>query len=175
MMKIFTVLIGMLFVIGGFGTMAMTNEVKEYENIANDDHEFRKSNVDFTHTVLVEVGTATWCPSCPGSNYAWHLIYKSGDYDFEYCEMVIDKNTVANSHMNNYNLYWVPTSYIDGGEYVQPGTNYDNFYDFLDEAGSRIVPDLVADMEIMSLGNGGFYIEYLIKMLYAAPLRELNF
>jgi len=98
-----------------------SNEIDVVERSAQGDRD------PYTHTVFVEVGTATWCPSCPASNNAWHSIYGSGNYDFEYCELVVDKNSVANSHMNNYNLYWLPTSYFDGGQFVYPGTSYATF------------------------------------------------
>lgn len=142
------VIIGILF-LSGIGAAAIDSdkkipypEVSEYEPTSG-------GNRDYTHTVMVEVGTATWCPSCPASNSAWHSIYGGGNYDFEYCEMVIDKNSGASSHMNTRNLYWVPTSYFDGGESVEPGSNTGHFYTYLDTSGARIVPDLEASMTVV--------------------------
>ena len=105
------------------------------------------AQTNYTHTVLVEVGTATWCPSCPYSNAAWHSIYGSGNYDFEYTELVSDKNPVAESRFMEFNPMWVPTSYFDAGEFVYPGTDYDTFYSYLNSSGSRVVPDLNAELE----------------------------
>ncbi len=96
----------------------------------------------YTHTVLIEVGTSTTCPACPSSNTAWHNLYNSGSYDFEYCEMVVNKNSQASSHLGARKLYWVPTSYFDGGENVYPGTNTGSFQSYLDISGSREVPAL---------------------------------
>ena len=117
---------------------------------------------DYTHTVLVEVGTATWCPSCPASNSAWHTIYGGGNYDFEYTELVSDMNSVANSRFSQFNPKWVPTSYWDGGEYVYPGTNTGIFYSYLDGSGSRIVPDLVASLDALWLGGADIEISYTV-------------
>lgn len=118
---------------------------------------------DYTHTVFVEVGTATWCPSCPASNTAWHSIYGTGNYDFEYTEMVIDKNSVANTRMqNDYNLYWVPTSYFDGGQFVYPGTSQSTFQTNLNTCGARVVPDLVSELNVQWLGSAQMQIDYTV-------------
>jgi len=82
---------------------------------------------DYTHTVFVEVNTASWCPDCPASNTAWHNIYDGGNYNFEYTEMVGDKNTVAYARIHQYNPYEFPTSYFDGGQFVYPGTSISAF------------------------------------------------
>ncbi len=98
---------------------------------------------DYTHTVMVEVGTATWCPSCPAANTFWHSTYAGGTYDFEYCEMVIDKNVEANDYMqNHYNLYWVPTNYFDGGAQLASGST--GLATLLNAAGNREVYDIDA-------------------------------
>lgn len=115
---------------------------------------------DYTHTVLVEVGTATWCPSCPQSNDAWHTIYGGGAYDFEYTELVYDKNPVASARFYEFNPKYVPTSYWDGGEFVYPGTNMATFYSYLDSSGAREVPDLVADLNATWLGSAQIQITY---------------
>jgi hypothetical protein len=141
----------LLSVVGATATNMKT--VRSYVN--SDDLSTATSGPtrDYTHTVMVEVGTANFCPSCPASNAAWHSIYEGGNYDFEYCEMVVDENSQASSHMNLLNLYWVPTSYFDGGENVEPGTSYSNFYNFLDTSGARPVPDLVASMTVDWIGH----------------------
>jgi len=151
MKKILPIIIVGIFLASGFGATAFQNiKVKPYfENIDFENFSTSRTSRDYTHTVLVEVGTATWCPSCPASNTAWHSIYNGGNYNFEYSELVIDKNSVASSHMNKYNLYWVPTSYFDGGQFVYPGTSYSDFYNYLNSCGSRSVPDLAATLNLV--------------------------
>ena len=164
MKKIIPIFMFGLLVISGLGAVAHNCDVEEYNSDINELQESKIiENRDYTHTVLIEVGTSTTCPSCPASNTAWHNIYESGNYDFEYTEMVVNKNPVANSRMNgDYNLYWVPTSYFDGGQFVYPGTNYNQFYNNLDVSGSRIVPDLVATLEIDTLGGGQYSVNYTV-------------
>jgi len=117
----------------------------------------------YTHTVLVEVGTATWCPSCPASNSAWHTIYEEHARAFEYTEMVIDKNTVADTYLGARNLYWVPTSYFDGGNLTYPGTSIGIFKNYLDTCGARAVPDLYATMNVSWLGSAKMNITLSIQ------------
>jgi hypothetical protein len=61
--------------------------------------------------------------------------------------------------MNDFNLYWVPTSYIDAGEFVYPGTNTNNFYEYLDSSGSRQVWDLYAELNVNWLGDSKIGID----------------
>jgi hypothetical protein len=165
MKRILPIIIAGIFILSGLGASAFQSMNIRPFSETTEPQEYYASETpkDYTHTVLVEVGTATWCPSCPASNSAWHNIYVGGNYDFEYCELVIDKNSVANAHMNNYNLYWVPTSYFDGGQFVYPGTSYTDFYNNLDASGSRTVPDLEATLDVEWIDNAKIDIDLSIK------------
>jgi len=154
MKKIISILVLGLFVLGGIGAAGIKNNYRN-ESIANNN-----SSRDYTHTVLVEVGSRSTCPACPSSNLAWHNIYIGGNYNFEYTELVYDKNSKAAARFNQFNPKWVPTSYWDGGEYVYPGTNYATFYNYLDASGSRSVPNLVASLNVTWQGNGQIEISY---------------
>jgi len=146
MKKIYTLIISFFFILNGLGVVALNSEVEEFEDKNIDTMKNNNTNFEYSHTVFIEIGTATWCPSCPASNSLWHEMYEEDIYDFEYCEMIVDKNSGANSRMNDYNLYWVPTSYFDGGENVYPGT-YKNYFKFyLDASGERIVQNLVGEI-----------------------------
>jgi len=153
MKKLISIIIIFFLSISGFVTASISYDQKNNDFEINNINKNSETKIESTHTILVEVGTATWCPSCPASNLAWHSIYEEENYNFEYCEMIIDKNPVASARMNDFNLYWVPTSYIDGGEFVFPGTNTDNFYEFLYNSGSREVWDLFAELNVKWLGN----------------------
>ncbi len=76
-----------------------------------------------THTVFVEEGTATWCPSCPSARDILSSLHHGGDYNFHYAAMVVDVNGVADNRMDDYNLYWLPTSYSDGGHELRTGSS----------------------------------------------------
>ena len=158
MKRIIAICIASILLCTAFGAVALPNDSLRTTN-END-----AGKADYTHTVFIEVGTATWCPSCPASNTAWHSIYGTGNYDFEYTEMVIDMNTVANTRMqNDYNLYWVPTSYFDGGQFVYPGTSTSTFQNNLNSCGSRAVPDLEAQMDVLWLGSAQIQVDLSIN------------
>ena len=65
----------------------------------------------FTHTVFCEVGTATWCPSCPLMANVLEDVYESDKYPFFFVEMVTDESSIANNRMGDYNLKWLPTAF----------------------------------------------------------------
>ena len=72
------------------------------------------STADFTHTVLIEECTATWCPSCPTAAEALKNVYNSGDLSFYYISMVDDMNTIAKQRNQDYTfllfkIYAFPT------------------------------------------------------------------
>lgn len=162
MRNLLPLLVILLLVLGGLGASAIQNS-NQNSNIEMFESQSTKLARDYTHTVLVEVGTATWCSACPASNSAWHNIYGSGDYDFEYVELVSDKNSKASSRFAQFNPKYYPTSYWDGGEFAYPGTNSFRFKDYLDVAGSRDVPDLQASLELTWLGSSEIEIFYIVE------------
>ena len=153
MKKILPICVIGVLLLSGFGAVALNSDVKELDFQTIDFENTSGGNRDYTHTVLVEVGTRSTCPGCVASNIAWKDIYEGGNYDFEYTELVYNENPKADQRLEQFNPAWNPTSYFDGGEYLQIGTNYSKFYDNLDSSGSRTVPDLDADLNAMWLGN----------------------
>ncbi|HEC82848.1 MAG TPA: hypothetical protein ENI53_03070 [Thermoplasmatales archaeon] len=126
----------------------------------------KEQPLDYTHTVMVEVGTATWCPYCHYTNLVMHGIYSSGNYDFEYAEMVTDKNSVAYQRMNqDYNQHYYPTSFFDGGYEILVG-GYQNWAPYtsrLNSSGARTVPDIYASMNVLWLGNAQINVDIDIQ------------
>jgi thiol-disulfide isomerase/thioredoxin len=102
-------------------------------------------NDEFTHSVFVEEGTATWCPYCPAMAEALYSVYQSGDYPFYFVALIGDKNTKADSRLqNDYNLYGYPTSFFDGGHKVIVG-GYDDisyYTNRIEASGKRDVHEL---------------------------------
>ena len=162
MKKVFPILIVGIFILSGLGAGALQNNDME-NNMKIDLSQTSTLDRDYTHTVFVEVVTATWCSACPASNSAWHNLYEDGEYDFEYVELVYDKNTRAVPRVNQFNPRFVPTSYWDGGEYLYSGTSTPLFKNNLDKSGSRDVPDLVADLEVIWLGDASVEISYVVE------------
>jgi len=81
-------------------------------------------NDSFTHSVFIDQGTGTYCPSCPPVTTNLYQVEQLYDYPFFYAAMVIDEEPDASAWLNNhYNLYWVPTCYYDGGDEVVVGSH----------------------------------------------------
>ena len=163
MKKILPIWVIGVLLLSGFGAVALNSDVKELDFQTIDFENTGGGSRDYTHTVLVEVGTSQSCSACPASNLAWHSIYGGGNYNFEYGEFVT-QNPKASQYMHShYNLYWVPTSYFDGGQFVHPGTNTNTFTSYLDTCGLRSVPDLDASLNALWLGNGKIDISLSIE------------
>jgi hypothetical protein len=108
-----------------------------------------------THTIFIEEATSVTCEDCPIASMAIHSIYQSGNYDFYYAAMVMDENSLANSLMWDYNLYWWPTCFFDGGYKVLADYwGAEQWYiNRLDSCRVRKVPDLDLDISVSWLGN----------------------
>jgi len=108
---------------------------------ANAGHADSNKTTEYsTHTVFVEEGTATWCPSCPNARDILATLHHGGDYNFHYAAMIIDVNGVADTRMDDYNLHWLPTSYSDGGHEVRTGSS--GFPAMIANSESRAVNDV---------------------------------
>jgi hypothetical protein len=121
-------------------------------------------NEDFTHTVFLEKGTATWCPSCPKMAYKLKSIYEAGDFPFYYVSMVIDESSVANRRMNDFSLYWLPTGFYDGGTDVVVGgsVTVGDHIDIIKKCGKRDVHELDLKLSVETLGQGELEIQISI-------------
>ena len=113
-------------------------------------------NEDFTHTVFCEIGTASWCPSCPDLAREVVSVYESGDYPFYFVELVTDKSNLANSRTNDFNLKWLPTAFYDGGFEVVVGGGYgaSHHKNQIEKSGARDVHDLDFTLGSEWIGDG---------------------
>ena len=132
---------------------------------------FNTKNEEFTHTVLVEKGTATTCPACPKMAKELHTIYESGEYPFYYVSMVVDESNDASRRMSSYNLYYVPTAFYDGGTtvVVGGGLGVDYHKAIIESVGARDVHDLDLSLSVMWLGDGELDIDISITNLEELP------
>ena len=165
--KISLLVVGFL-ILSSFGAVAINIE-KEQNNIIIDNGDPKSNPRDYTHTVFVEIGTGQFCGPCHGWNANIYNTYNSGQYDFEYVEMIIwghggwndILNTKANSWRNIYGINSIPTSIFDG-DYRKIVGNYPNqLPGALDACGARSVKDLEASMTVTWLGDAEIqvYIE----------------
>jgi len=110
---------------------------------------------EYTHTVLVEACTASWCPPCATAARVMHDIFYSGLYDFYYVALVSDKNNYANQRCSELGVTSIPDYVFDGGYTRHVGSSglpwaYINR---LDQSGARDVADIDLLLDITWNGN----------------------
>ena len=116
----------------------------------------------------MEVATGQFCGPCHSWNQNIHDAYKSGDYDFEYVEMIgwdhSDNilNQEAYSWSQIYGINAIPTSIFDG-DYRRIVGNYpSDLPGALNDCGSRPVPDIVGQLMVIWLGDAALRISVSI-------------
>ena len=121
------------------------------------------------HTVFVEVGTAQICEPCHDWNQNLHDAYISGDYDFEYVEMIVyDHNgqkliDEAYDWAQSYNILMYPTSIFDGDFQRITGNSPELLSGTLDTCEARTVADITADMTLSWLGDATIQVDITIE------------
>ena len=110
---------------------------------------------DFTHTVLGEEASATWCPHCPPVVGYMNYIYSSGSYDFCYVTLVCDKNTYADSRRVELGISGYPTVAFDGGYQTLVGNqgSTNPYINAINSCGARTVADIDLEMSVEWLGD----------------------
>jgi thiol-disulfide isomerase/thioredoxin len=125
---------------------------------------YNKVTSNFTHTVFVEEGTATWCPYCPAMAKALKNVYESGEYPFYFVALIADKNKKAEKRLRDYNLAGYPTAFFDGGAKVLIGGYKDESYYIsrIKSCGRRDVHELNLSIEVEWVGDSTLQIEISI-------------
>jgi hypothetical protein len=116
-----------------------------------------------THTVFIEESTSQSCTNCPYTRAALSSIHASGQYNFLYAAMITNQGA-QNFLDENYNLYWVPTCYFDGGEDVLVGgyQQLEYYTDRITSCGEREVPDV--DLTVSMSYVGDFEISFTVTV-----------
>ena len=129
----------------------------------------KTSNIGYTHTVFVEVATSQTCGPCHYMNRNLYDFYNSGDYDFEFVEMIIydDKSQVLNykakSWAASYGIWKFPTVIFDGDYRRIEGNFAGEIPGKLNDCGTRSVNEIIADIDILWLGNATMQIDISIQ------------
>jgi len=106
---------------------------------------FVEENIEnLVHNVFIEEGTATWCKNCPTIAENLHELFEENKYNFYYVSMIEDKNTNAQNRIkNDYNIYFYPSLYIDGGYDLLSGEQTkETILEKINKAGNRDVPKI---------------------------------
>lgn len=66
---------------------------------------------------------------------------------------MLDKCKPADVRADDFSLYWVPTTYYDGGYQVLVGGNITSIRDMIEDAETRTVYDVDVELDVKWLGN----------------------
>jgi len=148
----------MMFVISGVSSMDTSPK-----NMAMRD-DTPASFDDYTHTVMVEACTASWCSPCATAAAVMNDIYNQGEYDFKYVALVSDKNTYANQRCGELSVQYIPDYVFDGGytRYVGSSGLPNAYTSRLDQSGAREVDDIDIDLDIAWKGDGEIDIDVIV-------------
>jgi len=122
--------------------------------------------VEYTHTVLGEYGTATWCGHCPPVSEALWSIYNEGTRDFVYVSLVADMNSEADQRCEELGLTGYPTVFYDGGYTKVVGESPSSDPEdeearqeaAMDMAGQRKVPNMDLSLNVVWNGDASMTI-----------------
>jgi len=166
MKKYLSLLVVGILILSGLGAVALNINIEESVNITIERN---NNGRDYTHTVFVEVATYQDCFICDAWDTLIYNTYNTGNYNFEYVEMIVidhDEeilNEKAYEWKENYNIPGYPTSIFDGDYERIVGNFSDQIPDALDACGARTVKDIEGNISLSWLGNARIQIDIEIK------------
>jgi hypothetical protein len=106
-----------------------------------------KGRTDYTHTVLAEEASATWCGYCPEVMAYMHQLYDSGQYDFYYITLLDPQGTGQSwpaQRITELGVTGYPTVVFDGGysRIVGAGHGLQAYITAINNCGARTVADI---------------------------------
>lgn len=121
----------------------------------------------YSHIIISEYGTATWCGYCKYAHEALMKIYAGGWYPFYYISMVCDVNVNANNRAVELGLTGYPTVYFDGGANSVVGAGsvpsaMNNYNSSIKESGKRDVSDVDISLDVTWNGNAEMDIDVYV-------------
>lgn len=110
---------------------------------------------NYTHTVLGEEASATWCGYCPAVVGYMSSVFYSGNYDFYYVTLVQDRNPYAAQRINELNIGAFPTVAFDGGyrRVIGDVGGTGPYISALNACGARSVADIDIAVDVTWNGN----------------------
>jgi thiol-disulfide isomerase/thioredoxin len=116
---------------------------------------------DFTHFVLGEQFTATWCGYCPTAAHQLEDIYYNDGYEFYYVALIGDVNDKASDRMGDYpTATGYPTVEFDGGYREETGAQSDKtaYEQAIEESGARSDTPVSAEVQMSWEGDSAIRV-----------------
>ncbi len=147
------ILLVLLLILPIASNVSVVKENKENEMAEiTEENNFSVNIQQYTHTVLAELGSTTWCPYCPGASETMSKVFSNASVPFYYITLVYDQSEAAKKRGMEFNDFYIPMLYIDGGYSVVDTVSEISYYNAIEEAATREVHDV--DMDIEATWNG---------------------
>lgn len=128
--------------------------IHEKEDVALESHEeIATITKDYTHTVLVELGSTTYCPYCPIASEIMHNLFASSSLPFYYITLVYDMSDAAMKRGRELNDFYIPMLYVDGGYKVVDDRSEFAYSNAIEDAANRQVNDIAMEIDAEWDGN----------------------
>lgn len=168
MRKILSICVIGVLLLSGFGAVALNSDVKKLNSETIEIETSGIQKLDFTHSVLGEYGTATWCGYCRYAHGALKELWAEGELDFYYVSLVCDKNGKASSRASQLGLTGYPTLFWDGGYRKDVGAGSvagaKAAYTYsINSCGSRSVKDIDASISVSWLGGTKINVDVSVE------------
>jgi len=168
MRKILPIMVIGILILSGFGAVAINNDNEKLEFDIIEERNVENRGIEYSHTILGEFGTATWCPYCVYADAALGNIYGGQWHPFYYVSLVCDVNTNAYQRaISELGLTGYPTVYFDGGYKSNVGASNEEsaqaaYNSSIEDCAEREVADVDIDLDVTWNGNAEMYIEVKI-------------
>lgn len=158
--KIISFIIIIVIIISSFSLLCCNGNSNDKNNTIIPDNNFNQDNntkinnaqnntnitydfsEQFSRSVFIEKGTATWCGYCPPISEILSELYEE-NHNFNYVTLIEDYSKSKKYLEDFYNIYAYPTVYIDGGYDVVVGTEDKSYFkNQISKAYQRDVPEL---------------------------------
>jgi PKD repeat protein len=119
---------------------------------------------EYTHTVLAEEPTATWCGYCPTVAQYMDNIWESYEYDWNFIALVDDMNPYADARNTELGVTGFPSVFYDGGymSIVGSGAPQSQHEAAIDTCGARDVADIDIDLSATWIGDNELEIDVTV-------------
>ena len=134
--------------------------------MANDyDLQSKDAQNEYTHTVLAEYASLSYCPHCPPVSEYMNELYTSGEYNFYYVTLVVDKSSKAYYRFKELKGMGCPTVWFDGGyrKIVGNAGCADAYGEAIEECGKREVNDIDLNVTLHWSGDAKLGIRVCIR------------
>jgi hypothetical protein len=104
---------------------------------------------EYVRNVFIEEGSFTTCTYCPIVAEILYELYTSGDYNFYFVTLIRSNEKAVDRLDNEYNIYGLPTVYVDGGYKVLLGGGHEKseYAQAIRDAEYRNTPDIRLTLE----------------------------